>query len=258
MRSPRQELGYWFLPAVGFVLAYLALTWGVPGYRLVEGSLQAGLSGYWAQLTSSRFLDALFNTAVMSIGSATLGTIVIVLVAWTVVRSRAGAWKNGLDLLATSSLVIPAALAGVAFLMLFLTLREIPLYGSLIGVTYALAYRVAIPYRIANASMRQVGKDMEEVSATSGASPFTTLRRVTLPILAPAISISWTIFFVFAVRESTLTRYLGFNDPTFGGGLGNLRGGPPGAGAAGTVLSILFILGTILVVRHLLFRRARL
>jgi iron(III) transport system permease protein len=258
MRAPKLELGYWFLPTAGFVLAYLALTWGVPGYRLVQGSFRAGLSGYWAQLTSSRFLDALFNSAVMSIGSATLGTIVIVLVAWTVVRSRAGPWKNGLDLLATSSLVIPAALAGVAFLTLFLTIRGIPLYGSLIGVTYALAYRLAIPYRITNAAMRQVGKDMEEVSATSGASPFTTLRRVTIPMLAPAISISWTIFFVFAVRESTLIRYLGFNDPTFGTGLGRFRGGPPGAAEAGTVLSILFILGTILGVRYLLFRRARL
>lgn len=258
MRAPKVELGYWFLPTMVFVFGYLGLMWGLPGYRLIRGSIRAGLSGYWSQLSSERFLTALTNSAVIAIGSATIGTLVIVLVAWTVVRSRAGAWKNGLDLLATASLVVPAALAGVAFLLLFFTVKDIPLYGTLIGVTYALAYRLAIPYRITNASMRQIGKDMEEVSATSGASPFTTLRRVTFPILAPAISISWTIFFVFSVRESTLTRYLGFSEPTFGSGVGFVRGGPPGSGAAGTVLSIVFILGAILLVRFLLFRRARL
>ena len=258
MRAPKVELGYWYLPTLAFMIGYLGLMWGLPGYRLLRGSMRAGLSGYWSQLTNERFLSALTNSAIISIGSATIGTVVIVLVAWTVVRSRAGAWKNGLDLLATASLVVPAALAGVAFLLVFLTIKDIPLYGTLIGVTYALAYRLAIPYRIANAGMRQVGKDMEEVSATSGASPFTTLRRVTIPILAPAISISWTIFFVFSVRESTLTRYLGFSDPTFGSGVRFVRGGPPGSGAAGTVLSILFILGAILLVRYLLFRKAKL
>ena len=257
-RSHRAELGYWSIPAAAFVLAYLALMWGLPGYRLVRGSMVAGLSGYWAQLTNPRFLDALFNSAVMSIGSATIGTIVVVLVAWVVVRSRAGPWRTGLDLLATASLVIPAAVAGVAFLMAFLMARELSLYGSLAGVTYALAYRVAIPYRIANASMRQLGAEMEEASATSGAPPFTTLRRITFPLLAPAVSISWIFFFVFAVRESTIVRYLGFVEPTIGAGSRFVRGGPPGSASAGTVLTFLFILGTILLVRWLLFRWGRL
>ena len=141
--------------------------------------------------------------------------------------------------------------------MVFLTFKSLPLYGTLLGVTYALAYRLAIPYRIANAGMRQIGPDMEEVSATSGGSPFQTLKQITMPLLAPAISVSWTIFFVFAMRESTLIRYLGFLEPTVGGGIRYVRGGPPGSQSAGTVISILFILLVILMVRYLLFRRAK-
>ena len=257
MRAPKVELGYWFLPTASFLLLYLFLMWGLPVYRLIQGSLRAGLSGYGAQLTDDRFLSAMTNSAIMSIGSATLGTAVVVLVAWIVVRGSKGKWKTGLDLLATSSLVIPAVLAGVAFLMVFLTFKSLPLYGTLLGVTYALAYRLAIPYRIANAGMRQIGPDMEEVSATSGGSPFQTLKQITMPLLAPAISVSWTIFFVFAMRESTLIRYLGFLEPTVGGGIRYVRGGPPGSQSAGTVISILFILLVILMVRYLLFRRAK-
>ncbi len=257
MRVPRFELGTWALPAILFVVAYLALMWGLPGYRLVRGSIVAGTSGYTGLLTNATFLEALRNSAIMSIGSATLGTAVVVLVGWTVVRGRIGKWKAGLDVVATSSLVIPAAMAGVAFLLVFLTLRGLPLYGTLFGVTYALAYRMAIPYRITNAGMRQVGRDMEEVSATSGASPLTTLWRITMPLIAPVVSISWAIFFIFAVRETTLTRYLAFDDPTLVTGL-RFRGLPPGSQAAATVLTILFVLGIILVVRLLLLRRARL
>ena len=257
MRAPKVELGYWFLPTASFLLVYLFLMWGLPVYRLIQGSLRAGLSGYGSQLTDDRFISALTNSAVMSIGSATLGTVVVVMVAWIAVRGSSRKWKTGLDLLATASLVIPAVLAGVAFLMLFLTFKSIPLYGTLLGVTYALAYRLAIPYRIANAGMRQIGKDMEEVSATSGGSPFVTLKQIILPLLAPVISVSWTIFFVFAMRESTLIRYLGFLEPTIGGGIRGVRGGAPGSLAAGTVLSILFILGVVLAVRFLLYRRAR-
>ena len=105
--------------------------------------------------------------------------------------------------------------------------------------------------------MRQVGRDMEEVSATSGASPLTTLWRITMPLIAPVVSISWAIFFIFAVRETTLTRYLAFDDPTLVTGL-RFRGLPPGSQAAATVLTILFVLGIILAVRLLLLRRARL
>lgn len=255
-RPPRFRLGPWLVPALLLVGLYLLVMWGLPAYQLVRGSLRAGLTGYAAVLSSGRFWEATRNTAVMAGGSATLGTAVVVLVSWVVVRSRSGWVRASLDVLATSSLVVPALLAAVAFLLVFLTLKDLHLYGTLLGVTLALSYRLAIPYRLSNAAMRQVGRDMEEASATSGATPLDTLRRVTMPLLAPAIAVSWSIFFVFGIREVTLVRFLGFGAPT----LNNIRGGfgAPGAGAAASVLVIVMVLGTVLAVRHLLLRRARL
>lgn len=256
-RPPRFRLGPWLLPALLLVGLYLLVMWGLPAYQLVKGSLRAGLSGYGAVLTSGRFWEGTRNTAVMAGGSATLGTAVVVLVSWVVVRSRSGWVRSSLDLLATSSLVVPALLAAVAFLLVFLTLKDLHLYGTLLGVTLALSYRLAIPYRLSNAAMRQVGRDMEEASAASGATPLDTLRRVTMPLLAPAIAVSWAIFFVFGIREFTLVRFLGFGAPTVNN-VGGAFGRTPGAGAAASVLVIVMVLGTVLAVRYLLLRRARL
>ena len=254
-RTPRTRLGRWAVPAVLLVLLYLAAMWGVPVYNLIKGSLAAGLSGYASVLSNGRFWEAARNTGMIAMGSSSIGTIVVVLVSWTVVKSRTRLLKGGMDLLATSSLVVPALLAGVAFLLFYLSVNFLPLYGTVWGVTLALSYRLAIPYRLSNAAMRQIGADMEEASSVSGGSPMATLRRVTVPILAPTVAISWVIFFVFAVRESTLTRFLGFYEPAFNSVRGFSR--DPGTGAAATVLTIVFALGTILLVRYLFLRRVR-
>ena len=255
-RARRFDLGVWTAPALALVLLYLTLMWGLPGYDLIRGSLADGLNAYGAVLSSGRFWDAVRNTAIMAVGSATLGTLIVVLVAWTVVRSHAGRWKAGLDLLATSSLVVPAIMAGVAFLLIYLSIEFLPLYQSILGVILALTFRLAIPYRISNASMRQIGRDMEEVSATSGAAPFKTLTRITLPILAPAMTVSWLIFFLFAIRETTLLRMLSFYGPTLSSVRTLVR--TPGGGAAGTVVMIVLVLTVVVAVRYVILRSAKL
>lgn len=163
-------------------------------------------------------------------------------------RRRAERLKAPLDLLATSSLVIPAVLAGLAYLLLYLALNGLPLYGTLLGVTLAFTYRVAIPYRLANAALLQIGRDMEGASATSGASPTTTMLRVTAPMMAPAALVAWSVFFFLAVRETSLMRILGFNGPT----LASFDRNAPTA-----VLSILLVLGIIALLRGAALRLIR-
>ena len=255
-RAARQPLGWWSLPALVLSGVYFAAMWGIPVYGLVRGSIRGGLSAYGYVLGAGDFWQAVVNTLVIAGGSATIGTLVVVLVSWVVVRSKSGIWRHLLDLVATSSLVIPASLAAVAFLLIFLTAHYLPLYGTVLGLTIALSYRVAIPYRVSNVGMRQIGRDMEEASAASGATPLTTLRRVVLPLLAPTVAVSWAIFFIFNVREITIVRYLGGNVPVFN----NLPafGGPPGTRAATTVLTMVIVIGVLLLVRRALLRRTKL
>ena len=123
------------------------------------------------------------------------------------------------------------------------------------GLTLALSYRLAIPFRITEVGLRQMGHELQEASATSGASPVEGLLRVVLPLIAPAVAMSWSIMFVFGVRESTLLRYIAYNVPT----LSNisLRDGPPGARAAITVLTFILVAAVLGVVYRLVERARR-
>jgi iron(III) transport system permease protein len=256
VRARRLRLGRWAIPSALFVTLYLAAMWGLPGYSLLKGSFQAGFSGYAAVLSSVQFWEAVFNSGVVAFGSATLGVMVVLLVAWTVVRLRKGWFAQSLDVLATAPIAVPALLAGLAFMLYYLTLNFLPLYGTLLGLTFALTFRLAIPYRITNAALRQIGSEMEEASAASGASSLTTLRRITWPLLAPAMAISWIFFFLFAVRESTITQFVGPVGPTFRSVRSFADG--PGTAQAANVLIIVMVLAIVLLARYVLFRRARL
>ena len=255
-RVERLHLGGWAIPSTVFIALYLAAMWGLPGYDLATGSFRAGFSGYAAVLSSGRFWEAAFNSGVLASGSATLGVIVVLLVAWTVVRLRKGWLSRALDVLATAPIAVPALLAGLAFMLYYLTLDFLPLYGTLLGLTLALTFRLAVPYRITNAALRQIGREVEEASAASGAPPFTTLKRITVPLLAPAVAISWIFFFLFAVRESTLTQFVGPVGPTFRSVRGFADG--PGSTQAANVIIIVMVLTVVLLVRYVLLRRARL
>ena len=70
------------------------------------------------------------------------------------------------------------------------------------------------------------------------------------------MTVSWLIFFLFAIRETTLLRMLAFYGPTLSSVRTLVR--TPGSGAAGTVVMIILVLTAVVGVRYLIFRSARL
>ena len=246
-------------PGVGGVLlmlltaAYFA-AWAIPTVTILQGSLRSGLSAYQFVLTSSVFWGAAQNTLLTAGVSATIGTLAVLFIAH-VARTSRGFASRGLQGLMTIPLVIPVALAGLAYLLFFLVFDGLRLYGTVAGLTLALSYRLAIPFRITEVGLRQLGHELQEASATSGATPMEGLRHVVLPLIAPAVAMSWAIMFVFGVREATLARYIAYNLPTLSNF--SLSGGPPGARSAATVLTFVLVLAVLGVVYRLMERARR-
>lgn len=249
----RWQLGRWAIPLLALAVFYLLAMWLAPMYRLADGVVTGGPAAFETVLSSRRFWSVALNTMVIAGGSATLGTLVVVAVAWVVVRSDARWLRRPLDIVATAPLVVPGQLAASAFLLAYLVIDWLPLWGTHLGVLLALAFRLAIPYRLTNAGMRQITRDMDDASAASGAAPLATLRDVLVPMLLPTIAASWIIFFVFAVRERSIVQYVGYQVRTFTT-IGNL-GGPPGTSAVASLLSILMVVGVIVLVRYALLGR---
>ena len=55
--------------------------------------------------------------------------------------------------------------------------------------------------RYASVSMTQIGKELEESAAVSGARSWQTFRRVLLPLVVPGLVAGWVYIFVVGIRE---------------------------------------------------------
>lgn len=143
---------------------------------------------------------ALFNSLWLSGAAATIVMLLMAVAAWVVIRTRLpGRWA--LDGLAFVPLALPGVVLGVALIFVYLR-SPIPVYGTIwiLLLAYITLY---IPYgmRYASSAMYQIGGELEEASAISGAGLFETLRRIDLPLLAPGLLGGWIFIVVSAMRQ---------------------------------------------------------
>jgi iron(III) transport system permease protein len=81
----------------------------------------------------------------------------------------------------------------------------IPIYGTLwiILIAYVIRY---LPYgmRYSYSGMLQIHRELEEAAGMSGAGNLVILRRIVLPLLAPAVASGWLFIFLLASRVLSL------------------------------------------------------
>ncbi len=170
------------------------------------------LNWYTQLFQSEAVLRAVRNSLLVAAGSSVaatlLGSMVAILAARYVFR-----FKRLLIGLAALPLVIPFIVLGVALLLLF----------SALGVqrslwTVGLAHTVvALPYTLLIVMARLAGFDaqLEEAAMDLGADYLTTLRRVILPLAAPAMVSAALTAFTVSFDEFALALFLAGTEPTF-------------------------------------------
>ena len=207
-------LGRWKAPAIGFVLLYLGFAVVLPvavllwtslfGYRPIGGSLLRALSvdGYRDLFASADFWRALRNTFLVAGASAAIVTLIGATLAWIVLRTKFRG-RAALDLLSFLSIGIPSVIAGLAALLLYLSL-PIGIYGTVWVLVLAYSYRLAVATRTSRAGLAQLHRELEEAAAVAGAPWLAAARRIVLPLLAPSLLASFVLLFIVGFREFTL------------------------------------------------------
>jgi iron(III) transport system permease protein len=109
------------------------------------------------------------------------------------------------------SIGIPSVIAGLATMMLYLTV-PVPIYGTIWILVLAYSYRLAVATRVSRSGLAQLDRSLEEASAVSGARWLTTFRRVVAPLMLPSLTASFVLLFVVGMREFTLPLVLGSQD----------------------------------------------
>lgn len=145
---------------------------------------------------------SLRNSLVLGVVGATVGCALSILVAYVIVkvRSRGATILESLSFLSFS---FPGIVIGVGFMWFFV---QTPLYATLTAllIGYIATY---LPYGIRPiaSAFVQVHAHLEESSLVCGASRFTTLRRIIVPLLVPGIVSAWILMASMFLRELTLS-----------------------------------------------------
>lgn len=179
-------------------------------------------STLWADITSPEAVSALL----LSLGTGLTTTLVCVGlgVPLALVIARSSARLAGvLRALITVPLVLPPMVGGIALLYLF---GRTSWLGEVLGefgirvpfstgaVVLAQTF-VALPFLVlaVEGSLRSTGVGYEETAAGLGASRWTILRRVTLPLAAPGLTAGVILCFARAIGEFGATALFAGNAP---------------------------------------------
>jgi iron(III) transport system permease protein len=211
---PRQiDLGKWRWFTAGIfivyflvivVLPFLVLLWSsfqkfysVPSWQALQNLT---IEPYRFILTYPNLTRSVWNSVLLAFGSATVIMLVTSVICWIVVKTRLpGRWM--LDNIASLPMVFPGLVLGLAIMIFYLNF-DIGVYGTMWIMFIAYVTRF-MPYglRYNTTSMLQIHKELEESAAMSGASWFTTFRRIILPLLKPGLVAGWIYVVIVSIRE---------------------------------------------------------
>src|SRR5881398_2013665 len=138
---------------------------------------------------------ALKNTVILGAATATIGTVVALVIAYVTTRRAVAGWRV-LGFLATAPIAVPGIVLGVG---LFLSYARPPLvlYGTLWILLIAFV-TIALPaaYQQMQSAFRSVHTDLEDASRILGATRLRALRDITAPLLRTSVIATWCFIFV--------------------------------------------------------------
>jgi spermidine/putrescine transport system permease protein len=170
------------------------------------------LSWYQKLFENQPLLDAARSSFLVAVGSSSVATILGTMVAILMMRFQFRS-KGLLVALAGLPLIVPYVVLAVSLLLLFSALH---IDRSLwtIGIAHTI---ISLPYVLLIVASRLAGFDssLEEAAMDLGADYITTLLRIVLPMIFPAVISAWLTAFTVSFDEFALALFLAGTQPTF-------------------------------------------
>ena len=207
---------------LGYSLCYLSLIVLLPLSVMVWRAGSLGLDGIWQVATTPRVLAALEVSFVTSALAALLNAPMGTLIAWVLVRYDFPGRRLA-DAMIDLPFALPTAVAGIALAALYapngwigglLAPFDLKIAFTPLGIFIALVF-IGLPFvvRTVQPVLQDLDREVEEASATLGASRRQTVRRVILPALLPAITTGFALAFGRAVGEYGSVIFIAGNLP---------------------------------------------
>jgi spermidine/putrescine transport system permease protein len=223
-QGARRLLVLFFLGLVLFLYAPIAV---LAVFSFNDGDVVFPLQGFtlhWYRdaLTNPVLLGALRRSVVVASASSVIAVALGVLAATALVRRRF-AGKAAFSALVFSPLVVPYLVFGISLLVLFTALDKV--LTATMGVYIGLGLHaivighvvVALPYTVLTIMplLERLSRSLDEAARDLGADAWQTFRRVTVPLLMPAIVSSFLIAFTLSFDEYAIASFLAGTEPTW-------------------------------------------
>jgi iron(III) transport system permease protein len=143
---------------------------------------------------------AVKNTFILGVLSATIGTVIAVVIGYITAR-QAVAGHRALGFLATAPIAIPGIVLGVGLFFSY-TRPPFVLYGTLWILLIAFV-TLAMPaaYQQLQSAFRAVHPELEDAGRILGATRLRVLWQITAPLLRTSVIATWCFIFVGVIRE---------------------------------------------------------
>ncbi|MDM0021876.1 ABC transporter permease [Variovorax saccharolyticus] len=205
--------GWWWARAALCVLVVMYMV--VPLFIVVAISFSSapfltfpppGFSLQWYRsIRDPAWTESLATSVIVMIPTAVLATGIGLGAALGLDRSRH--WAAGLVRgLLMSPLVVPVIVTGAAMYVLF---RPVGLYGTVQGLVVAHTI-LCIPYALAtiSSSLQVLDPRLGQAAASLGATPWTSFRRITLPLVKSGLMSSFLFSLVVSFDELVVSLFV--------------------------------------------------
>jgi iron(III) transport system permease protein len=151
--------------------------------------------------------DSLFTTLEVAALSAPLTAALGLLAAYVLTRHRF-AGRRAFEFLTLVSFAIPGTVIGVSYIVAF-NVPPLELTGGMAILVLCFVFRnLPVGVRAGTAALAQIDRSLDEASATLRASTARTLRHVVLPLLRPAILATLVFSFTHAMTAVSAVIFL--------------------------------------------------
>ena len=151
--------------------------------------------------------NSLFNTVQVAAVAAPLTAIVGLLAAYVITRHRF-AGRGAFEFLTLVSFAIPGTVIGVSYIVAF-NVAPLELTGGMAILVLCFVFRnMPVGVRSGVAALAQIDKTLDEASSTLRASTVRTLTQVVVPLLRPAILATLVFSFTHAMTAVSAVIFL--------------------------------------------------
>ena len=177
--------------------------------RALSGDTGAALGNYQQIFGQASYVRSIWNSLLIAAIGGGLGILFIALLALVIYRSEFP-FRGVLAYLALYPRAIPGIIVGIGFLWAFLLIPGLgPLRNTVIALAVAFVMRfIPLGFGAIGPSVLRVSGELDRAARVAGASWLTTMGRIMVPLLRPALLSGFVLLFISFLKEYSSALFL--------------------------------------------------